>query len=164
MDQPSLTKSDVAWLSVRILGLYFFGLGILNLANLLIASGYLPGEFFQRVFSRGVLQSAFHITLGIYGMFFGQSAHQILMGVPQALIRSTNTNQSNRAPELGSTPSPWLSEIPQEKRDPKTTLTETESTKFGEWLQKNKTISRRSFEDQIALFRDHQNSSRKSEA
>lgn len=142
--EGALTKSDMAWLLIRLVGFYLLYAGIVGLITVFVVRSNLQ-ETLSNLPARSKgkinmpIQGLFWTPLltlgfGIYLTFRGGVIHHVMMSVPGF--------------EMGST-----AEIGTEA---KSGLDEEEVKQFEAWLEANPTMEKRSPVDLIALFRDSQ--------
>jgi hypothetical protein len=158
-----MTKSEFTWSVLRLLGLVMFILGSYLVFSKM--SWYRIGGDFRYALP---IPPLILVSLGFYFLFFGRSVFGLLMREERK--KHVGSEAPHRCPsEKPTNPETPLTrnetvefEAPrrrptQEPTDPKTTLTQNKTIEFEAWLQSRRDLKSRSKEDQIALYRDHQN-------
>lgn len=131
MEKVPLTKSDLCWVIVKFVGVFFLFQAVMTLAGSLgLAIKADDGE----IFFKGFLASIVPLLIGGYLLFSGAFLHGWLMAVP-----------------LGFRAKPVGGDSLAEKR-----LSADEYESYLKWLEGNEEIARRDEFDQLALFRDAQ--------
>jgi len=164
MDVP-LTKAQLCWVLIRLVGVYLLVQTIVALGALVSAALALAAIFgsttagstaslwssaSQGGGTAGLLLSpiiSFLLqgALGLYLLFRGSTVHRLMM--------------ATSAPwDFGATPRrPKMKPVdPDDVVDPATTLSRRETREFATWLETHPEHGARSQTDQIALFRDAQ--------
>lgn len=139
MNENPLTKSQLAWLCIRLIGLFCIFRGAVTLVMAIFGTSILKkpfvngssGSFTPFLF---ILLFGFStvglIALGIYLVKNGQRVHGWLM---------------------------FEGSIQEASVDPETELTEKQTIEFKKWIADNPAIESRDLIDQLALFRDYLN-------
>ena len=151
-----LTKSDLLWVIVKLIGAYLVYSALAIIWAAFIAK-ITVDDVFSRVLSKGVengstvmtmiaSNAVFPLIVGTYLLVSGKLLHRCLMSVPTVQVRKA---QSSRVEETALT-----EEIVPERRIPGISLTGDDLDRFEEWLQRNPSMSKRAVADQVALFRD----------
>ena len=139
MESP-LSRSQLCWTIIRVIGLFFSFTGLINLVVFIGAPSLLWILFGEvglpsvSVWIVALLQSLGWLLLAFYFLRHGNWVHDLLMFdcvVPQAI--------------------PVLKKAPI---DPKTGLTAEELEIFREWRDGNPTVRYMEIEDQVAHYRD----------
>ncbi len=144
--KDSLTKSQLCWALIRFLGFYLILQAALTFSGLV--AGALMVEDSSAVFLKLLLLIVPPVAIGIHLLQSGRMIHGWLMNEPE----DEKTQEVARTPPIKRPPDP------AEEVDPTTTLTRKESEVFAKWLKEHPEFQARQEPDQIALFRDAQNS------
>jgi len=154
--ENSLTKDQLCWVLIRILGVYLIFQSIIafvTLAATFVSVGNMSnsipgiesGDWMGYLVTPGLLTVTLAI-LGIYLLRSGKAIHDLLMQEP-----ATSFLPRKR-------PQPKIEPDPMDEVDPDTTLTRRETEAFLKWIESHPEFQKRSRVDQVALFRDAQKS------
>lgn len=149
-----ISKDQLCWVLVRLIGVFFLYLttsgavGFFSMLSMIGDMGSVnPGNPFgsrSGVLGPLVLVTLFYAAVAGYCLLGGATLHRLLMS-------ESPTHPDGPPPERHYRPA-----VPAELVDPMTTLTQSDSVKFSEWLSEHPELTGRLKEDQIALFRDAQ--------
>lgn len=147
-----ISKGQLCWVLVRLIGVFFLYQTVVGVFQFFAAFSMMgnlgsvnPGNPFGKgsgVLGPLFLVTAFYGAMAFYGLLGGATLHRLLMSESPSHPDETSRKRDHRPA------------IPIEPVDPVTTLTESDSERFREWLSKNPELKGRLKEDQIALFRD----------
>ena len=159
-DKP-ITKSQLCWVLIRLVGLYFLYSGFAMIIPLLVLLGN-PGPTFSSFASISVPSVLLFIIVGYYLVWNGKTIHRCLMMESNVEPPSEHSFASNEAINNQGV-EPMMRQVPKASGpkeqvvvDPRTGLTANETTAFAAWIKDNQGFQNRDELDQIALFRDFQ--------
>ena len=149
MESNGITKSQLAWIILRLLGIYFVYLaanGLFSFFQTVSVMGNSEFPGFAKSQAGLIIWSVFSILAhGVFGFYLlknGNFIHALLMKEKPSSPFSKGTSKAGTKNSIPT--------------DPETTLTEIETKEFETFLKDNPTLQKLNKPDQVARFRDHQ--------